>query len=241
MDEPVIDMVEAYESDEITLNASEKFDAVFKISPWTSKVTIELFDIIAPDNSSYAIWPNALEVHVQDARSTGIESAVSRYWYPFAYGDAFSIEVKDDLWIVAGDPEYSAPMQPGLMKVTLIGDYTNEAPVSFKMRVTRENFKPPLQGLIAEADIEMGDAFVIPVEIPENTNLATFDLTFRRDWTKFPTSDIDMQLFDPEFNLARWDGASLNAPERSVISEPIAGTWFCTSCSDVPARSPGCS
>jgi len=117
-------------------------------------------------------------------------------------------------------------MQPGLMKVTLIGDYANEAPVSFKMRITRENFKPPLQGLIAEADINMGDTFVIPVEIPENTDLATFDLTFRRNWTKFPTSNIDMLLFDPEFNLATLNGASLNAPERSVISEPMAGTWY---------------
>lgn len=226
LDEPVRESVETYESNEITLGASEKFDAVFKISPWTSKVTIEIFDITAPNNSAYAFWPNALEVHVQDARSSGIESAVSLYWYSFAYGDAFNIEVMDDLWTVAGSPEYSAPMQPGLMKVTLIGDYANEAPISFKMRITRENLKPPLQGLIAEADIKMGDAFVIPVEIPENTDKATFDLTFRRNWTKFPTSNIDMLLFDPEFNPAAFDGATLNAPERSVVSEPMAGTWY---------------
>jgi hypothetical protein len=224
--EPVRGMVETYESDEVTLNASEKFDAIFKISPWTSKVAIEIFDIVAPNNSTYAYWPNALEVHVQDARSTGIESAVGAYWYPFAYGDTFSIEVKDGLWTVAGTPAYYAPMQPGLMKVTLIGDYANEAPVSFKMRITRENFKLPRQGLIAEADIAMGETFVIPVEIPPNTELATFDLTFRRNWTKFPTSDIEMLLFDPEFNLAAWDGASLNAPERSVLTEPMAGTWY---------------
>jgi len=126
---------------------------------------------------------------------------------------------------VAGSPEYSAPMQPGLMKVTLIGDYANEAPISFKMRITRENFKPPLQGLIAEAHIKMGDTFVIPVEIPENTHLAIFDLDFRRNWTKFPTSNIDMLLLDPQSNLVSWDGATLNAPERLVITEPTAGTW----------------
>ena len=217
---------ETYETESITLNPSEKFDAVFKISPFTSKVTIEFFDIVTPDNSAYAIWPNSLEVHVQDARSTGIESAVGAYWYPFAYGDTFSIEVKDGLWSVADTPAYHAPMLPGLMKVTMAGDFSNEAPVSFKMRITRENFNPPRQGLIAEADIEMGDSFVIPVEIPENTDLATFDLTFRRNWTKFPTSDIDMLLFDPESNLATWDGVSLNAPERSVLTEPMAGTWY---------------
>jgi hypothetical protein len=213
-------------SEDISLNASEKVDAILRISPWTSKVTIEIFDIRTPDNSAYAIWPNALEVHVQDARSTGIESPVSRYWYPFAFGDAFNIEITDDLWTVDGTPQYSAPMLPGLMKVTMIGDYTNEAQVSFKMRITRENFKPSPQGMIAEAQIKMGNTFVIPVEIPENTDLATFDLLYHRNWTKYPSSDIDMLLFDPEFKLARWDGATLNAPERSTISEPAAGTWY---------------
>jgi subtilisin family serine protease len=218
--------VETYETEAFTLNASEKFDAVFKISPFTSKVNIEIFDIVTADNSAYAFWPNSLEVHVQDARSTGVESALGLYWYPYAYGDAFNIEVEDGPWTVDGSEAYYAPMLPGLMKVTLIGDYSNEASVSFKMRVTRENFKPALHGRVAEADINMGDTFVVPVEIPENTDKATFDLTFRRNWTKFPTSDIDMLLFDPEFNLAATDGASLNAPERSVISEPMAGTWY---------------
>jgi hypothetical protein len=189
-------------------------------------VTIELFDIITADNSAYAFWPNALEIHVQDARSTGVESGVTLYWYPYVYGDAFNIVVEDGPWTVAGAPWYYSPMQPGLKKVTLIGDYSNEAPVSFKMRVTRENFKPPLGGLVTEGDIKMGDTFVIPVEIPENTNQATFDLNFHRNWTKFPTSDIDMLLFDPDFNLAAVDGATLNAPERSVISQPMAGTWY---------------
>jgi hypothetical protein len=218
--------VEIYETDEITLNASEKFDAIFKIAPWTSKVTIEIFDIVAPNNSVYAYWPNALEVHVQDARSTAVGSPVGIYWYPFAYGDAFTIEVKDGSWTVAGEPWYYSPMQPGLMKVTLAGDFSNEAPVSFKMRVTRENFKSLPGGLVTEADIEMGDTFTIPVEIPENTDKVTFDLNFHRNWTKFPTSDIDMLLFDPDFNLAADDGATLNAPERSVISQPMAGTWY---------------
>ena len=226
MGDAVRGQVETYETEAITLNASEKLDAVFKISPFTSKVNIEIFDIVTADNSAYAFWPNSLEVHVQDARSTGVESALGLYWYPYAYGDAFTIEVEDGPWSVDGSEAYYAPMLPGLMKVTLIGDYSNEAPVSFKMRVTRENFKPLLHGLVAEADIKMGDTFVVPVEIPENTDKATFDLTFRRNWTKFPTSDIDMLLFDPEFNLAATDGASLNAPERSVISEPMAGTWY---------------
>jgi hypothetical protein len=33
-------------------------------------------------------------------------------------------------------------------------------------------------------------------------------------------------VFDPEFNLAASDGATMNAPERSVLNEPTAGTWY---------------
>jgi hypothetical protein len=31
-------------------------------------------------------------------------------------------------------------MEPGLMRVSMSGDYSNQAPVSAKMRVVRENF-----------------------------------------------------------------------------------------------------
>lgn len=222
---PVSGAVESEETEEITLNPSEAFEAVITIAPSTSKVTIEIFDIVAPDNSAYAFWPNSLEMHVQDARRSGIKAPIGIYWYPYVYGDAFRIEIEDGPWTVAGDPWYYAPMSPGLMKISMVGDYSNESPISFKMRVTRENYKPALNGLIAEADIAMGDVFVIPVEIPADTDLATFDLTFWRNWTKFPTSNIDMLLFDPEGNLVSTDGASLNAPERAILTTPVAGIW----------------
>lgn len=217
---------ESFASDEITLNPSETFEAVFRINAWTSKVTIEIFDIVAPDNSAYAFWPNALEVHVQDARRTAVKHPVATYWYPYIDGDSFTIEIEDGPWTLDGSPWTYAPMQPGLMKISLAGDYTNESPFSFKMRVVRENYKPAPTGLIAQGDILMGDEFLIPVEIPAGVSKATFDLLFRQNWAKFPTSDIDMLVFDPEFKLVGVDGDTYNAPERSIISDPMAGTWY---------------
>ena len=61
---------------------------------------------------------------------------------------------------------------------------------------------------------------MFPVEIPEGTTQATFDLTWNRDWSKFPTSDIDMIIFDPNYALASIDGATGNAPEHAVIMNP---------------------
>jgi hypothetical protein len=224
--DPVKFQTDVYESSTITLNPSETHTAVFSIAPFTSKVTIEFFDIVAPDNSAYAYWPNALEVHVQSAKRTAVAHPVGLYWYPFAYGDAFSIEIEDGPWTVAGTPWTYQPMEPGLMKVSLVGDFSNESPVSFKMRVTRENDGLKRGRLLASSDIGMGDAFVIPVDVPAGLGSVTFDTVFTRNWTKFPTSDIDMLIFDPDLNLVSIDGATLNAPERAVIENPAAGTWY---------------
>ena len=225
---PVRKKVQTWESDQITLGPSEPFNAVFEIGQWTSKVTIEVYDIVAPDNSAYAYWPNALEVHVQSAKRTAYPHPVERYWYPYFYGETFQIEIEDGPWTSPFGLEANQPMEPGLMKLSLIGDYSNEAPVSFKVRIIRENFRERLhkKDRIANGVIKMADSTLVPVEIPDGTTTATFDLTWHRDWSKFPTSDVDMLILDPSFALASVEGATGSAPERATIEAPKAGMWY---------------
>jgi hypothetical protein len=223
---PVRNQVETWESDLITVGPSEPVDAVFEISRWTSKVTIEVFDISTDDNSAYAYWPNALEVHVQSAKRTAFPHPVERYWYPYFYGDAFEIVIEDGPWTSPFGLEADQPMEPGLMKLSLIGDYSNEAPVSFKVRITRENFRDRLANRLDNGVIRRADSIVVPVEIPNGTSAATFDLTWLWDWSRFPTSDLDMLVYTPDFSLASIEGATGNAPERATITAPTAGTWY---------------
>jgi hypothetical protein len=56
--------------------------------------------------------------------------------------------------------------------------------------------------------------------------MATFDLTWHRDWNSFPTADLDLLILDSEFNLVSVDAATLNAPERAIIEAPAAGMWY---------------
>ncbi len=65
----------------------------------------------------------------------------------------------------------------------------------------------------------------IPVQIPAGTSQAVFDLVFHRDWSKFPTSDIDLYLFDPDGNLVSTEGVNIYAPERCTLDNPVPGTW----------------
>jgi hypothetical protein len=222
---PVRGRTQAWESDTITLNPSESFDAVFEIGRHTSQVTIRVFDIVIPDNWDYAYWANALEVHLQSAKRTDVDHPVEVYWYPW-YGDSVDIVIEDGPWTFGGTPWDDMPMENGLMKLSLIGDYSNEAPVSFKVGITRENERPRLTDRIFSAEIETDDLFAIPVDIPEGTEMATFDLTWHRGWNKFPTSDIDLMIFNPDGAPVSYDGATMNAPERAILYTPVAGTWW---------------
>jgi len=218
--------VEVFESEEITLSASENHDFVFEINKFTSSVTIEVFDVSAPDNSLYAFWPNALEFHLQSGIRTSVQHPIAGYWYPYTTGDSFTIQVNDGSWTFNGSEEFYQAMQPGLMRFSLIGDFSNEAPVSFRVRITRENFRDVLRKPISENEIRMDDAITVPFDIPEGTTRATLDLTWQRDWTMFPTSDIDMVVIDPDFNTASLEGATLASPERVVLDSPAAGRWY---------------
>ena len=112
------------------------------------------------------------------------------------------------------------------MKVSLVGDFANESPISFKLRVIREqdpSSKP--EQPIAKSVLKTGNSYHLPVEIPEGLSRVTFDLEWHRDWRKFPTSDMDMLVYDPAGDLVSIQGATGNAPERAEISDPVPGTW----------------
>lgn len=226
LNKPKKNKTEVWESGLITLDAGEAYTPVFEISQFTNRVVIEVFDISTPDNSAYAYWPNALEVHVQSAKRSSASHPIERLWYPYFYGDTMQIMIEDGTWYSPFGPEAYQPMEPGLMKLGLIGDYSNEADVSFRVRITRENYKEQDGIRISNGVINTGDSIVVPVEVPEDTSAATFDLLWNRDWTLFPTSDIDMLVFAPDFSLVSIDGASFSSPERAVISDPAPGTWY---------------
>ena len=66
-------------------------------------------------------------------------------------------------------------------------------------------------------------SYIVLINIPPGQSKATFDLTWRRDWSRFPTSDIDMIVLSPSSIF--FDGATLNAPERLVVENPEDGLW----------------
>ncbi len=215
-----------WESGVVTLGPAQTYDTVLAIGEKTSQVTVEVFDIQAPNNLARAIYPNALEVHVQSAKRGAFAQPVARYWYPYVQGAAFTVDIADGLWTFAGTPVASQPMEPGLMKITLAGDYVNESPVSFKMRVTRVSGLKEHEEPIAEGDLLMGGKRTIAIDIPEGTKAATLDLCWEHDWSRFPTSDFDMLVQDAAGATVSTAGSTLNAPERTILTNPAPGRYY---------------
>ena len=111
------------------------------------------------------------------------------------------------------------------MKVTLSGDFVNETTVGARARITRENFKEHLRKPVAKLPMDATSSYIVFIDIPAGQSKATFDLTWRRDWSRFPTSDIDLIVYSPSL-APYFDAATLNAPERLEVENPESGTWY---------------
>ena len=212
----------------VHLKASEVRDFVFEIGRSTSKVSIEFEDLNVPANSRPLYFPNAFEVDLQSAKRTAVARPVSFLLdagFSAAVAGSFTIEVEDGVWSFAGTPVAEQPMEPGLMKLSLSGDFVNENDVSARVRISRENDAERLRKPVSRSVISQDDVFIVPVDVPAGTSQATFNLSWLRDWSRFPTSDLDLVLYDPDLNVIL-DGATLNAPERAVVANPTPGTYY---------------
>jgi subtilisin family serine protease len=112
--------------------------------------------------------------------------------------------------------------QTGLVRVALQGDWTNGGTVSATVTITR---KLKFDGLpTALAVIDQDEIDFVDVDVPAGAAQAVFELAWQQNWSRYPTNDLDLVLFDPSGNVNE-SGATLNSPERVEIEKPAAGRW----------------
>lgn len=113
--------------------------------------------------------------------------------------------------------------QHGLVRVAVMGDWTNAGMVSSKIMIKemKKELTPPGEsGSLRDEDI---DVFEVEVEDPSITELK-FELSWNSNWGSYPTHDIDLYVVDPMDNII-FDGATFRSPERVMITEPMQGEW----------------
>jgi hypothetical protein len=192
------------------LAPGQRSEILYLIKEDTAQVIISVTNFKSnPNVNPQNLFAEEVYLQVHSAKTSQI-GAFGDYFdigNPFTTGGKFTIN----------NPE------PGIMRITLSGSYTNEKSVSADVAVN--SFRVPTPGQTTNGFIDNHQQIVFPVTIPPGASVAEFRLSFRNDWGTYPTSDIDMILFDPNLNQ-NTDGAHLNDPEKAIVSNPIPGTWF---------------
>lgn len=120
----------------------------------------------------------------------------------------------------------------GLVRVAVMGDWTNAGNISADMHIRAVSNKRPK---ITERDrVQEGEFQRYVVSVPEGVEQANFELRWQQDWGRFPTDDLDLIVLDPSGNLVLeftedgdpfLPGATFKAPERIVINNPMPGDY----------------
>ena len=171
----------------------------------TTALTIEVEDILPslPPDQQNALFTDDLIVTVVDA--------------------PLSIDETRLLEFISTDQEFIVPNpQTGLVRVAVMGDWTNVGNISAEISIERNlsTFTPPqVKGSIAE-----GESHQFTIDIDPTITTINLGLYWIMNWAYYPSHDLDLIVIDPDGNLF-FEGATLASPEIMTIEAPISGTW----------------
>jgi subtilisin family serine protease len=214
----------------VTLERGRWVDWVLEVDEETEAVVIEIEPVggnIPPGASGLLGFPESFELFVKSAKRGGVEPDFVDGANVF---DAARVEIRAGAALLQGgiaQNEVASPppvLEPGLMKITLESDWTNNTRfLSADVTITRLERKSKR---LRRPTAHLGDSETqsFPIEIPVGTTRASFDLAWHRDWSRFPTDDLDLILVSPS-GEEDFRGATYDAPERAVLEEPEPGTW----------------
>lgn len=191
------------------LAPGQRAEILYQIAPNTSRVVITVSNFVSiPNPSPQNLFPEELYFQVHSAKTSQI-GALGDYFdlgNPFTTGGTFTVN----------NPE------PGIMRITSSGSWTNQGGVSATVGIT--SFTEAAPEVTTRGTIHHQEQIVFPVTIPQGVSVADFQLWFTHDWGTYPASDLDMILIDPNL-MQNKDGAHLNDPERAVVLNPTPGSW----------------
>jgi subtilisin family serine protease len=187
------------------LEPGQRHEIVYRVAPNTNQVVVSLANVTPalPPAQQNQLFGDDILLTVHTAKTSGIGDY---RFFAFTVGGTF----------VINNPE------PGLMRITTSGDWTNAGTISADVSVTSTSAALPqfsAQGKIADQQ-----TLAFPVTIPSGTAQAEFRLEWREGWGRFPTADIDLILVNPSGGSS-FLGSTLNMPEVAVINNPAAGNW----------------
>jgi len=112
--------------------------------------------------------------------------------------------------------------QTGILRLAVMGDWTNAGDVSADVTVSSNVSLP--SALSGMGGVEQNEQLVDEFYVPDGTTQVVFELSWKNNWGAYPTDDIDLILLTPSFGVD-FGGATFSSPERVVIDNPETGIW----------------
>jgi len=115
-----------------------------------------------------------------------------------------------------------AHTQQGIVRIAVMGDWTNVGDVSAEITISRE--LETLPAMIADGEISEGELQQFQIDVTDTTTALTLGLFWNSNWHIYPAHDLDLIITDPDGNLI-FDAATLSIPESITIDTPTPGSW----------------
>lgn len=168
------------------------------------EVEIERFRTELPTSQQNLLFGDGLAITVLDA--------------PYSFDDTLAQD------LLYADTEFSiVNPQPGLVRVAIMGDWTNKGNVMAQISIENEGILTPPTPTIINT-ISDGEVHPFQFDVAPQTTLLNFHLNWRSSWAFYPSHDLDLVITDPDGNLI-FDAATLASPEMLTIETPIPGIW----------------
>ncbi|MFW9853728.1 MAG: S8 family serine peptidase [Candidatus Thorarchaeota archaeon] len=188
-----------------------------EVTEATDSITIDISNVRTVRNP-YGL--NTFELYVGSAVRSGYD-----YFLDSAnvYGEAtFWIEDYSTTWIGAtyfGGDWYNQIIQPGYMEIVLENDWTSAGRISGEITITVTEETEPQSPNESYFGTLVTGAGIGWIPVGYGTDGVIVELWWENDWTKYPTSDLDMIiLWDDGIDThVEVSGASLRSPEGVFI------------------------
>ena len=168
-----------------------------------------------PPAEQNQIWGDDAYIQIASAKTSATDV---RGWGYVTGTSTFTLDAQD--------------LENGITRVAVLGDWSNAGRVKATVSVREDNDR---SGLVLLTDGWIGPSefvthtFVVPTGLEK----MSFVMGWKNGWDAWPTSDIDLNLYDPLGKLyivdadgdKDMDGSSLDCPERVTVIAPAPGTW----------------
>ncbi|HEV8198552.1 MAG TPA: S8 family serine peptidase [Candidatus Polarisedimenticolia bacterium] len=127
-------------------------------------------------------------------------------------------------FVIGSDP-VTIPLdasEPGVMRVTVTGDWTNAGEMSADLALSVVQVPAPMQTL--QGRINEFQTIEFPFTVPPGAQRVEARLSWQNGWEGIPLNDIDLTLLNP-YDFPDDQAATLNVPERTLINDPVPGPW----------------